>query len=198
MKILCLGDSLTYGFGMPRACIWTTLAGQMCGAEFVNRAINGNTTGGMMAAFYREVEAASPHIVLLMGGGNDIMYGENLAGARANMGGMAHMACAAQLLPVIGIPTGLCQPIREDWAAFLNLESTLAMWQEYTDWLRKMCATFGFPSIDFAAEFPRRAAQRGGLLREYYLEDGLHPNREGHRILAEIAAEALTPILQKN
>lgn len=197
MNILCLGDSLTYGFGMPRACIWTALASQMCGAVFVNRAINGNTTGGMMAAFYREVEAASPHIVLLMGGGNDIMYGGDIAGARANMGGMAHMACAAGLLPVIGIPTSPCPPLREDWAAFLDLEPTLAMWEEYTAWLRKMCATFGFPAIDFAGEFPRLAERRGGALRDHYLEDGLHPNREGHAIMAEIAAQALAPILKK-
>lgn len=94
MRILCLGDSLTYGYGQPRSRIWTTLAAARTGAEWVNRGVNGNTTGGMMAGLARELETAHYHAVLLMGGGNDLTYGGDLAGARANMGAMVHMALA--------------------------------------------------------------------------------------------------------
>ena len=50
LQVLCLGDSLTYGFAMPRAQIWTALCAAQVGADFCNLAVNGNTTGGMLAA----------------------------------------------------------------------------------------------------------------------------------------------------
>lgn len=196
MKILCLGDSHTFGFGLPRNRVWTALATAQTGVEFINRAVNGNTTGGMLAAYHQEVEAAKPDAVVLMGGWNDIIYGGDICGARANMGAMAHLACTSGLLAIIGIPVSMCPPIREDWADFLNTEESTRLGAEYILWLRTLCSTLGLPRIDFGMEFPRQVALRGGVLRDYYLSDGLHPNQEGHAIMAEIAAEAVQPFLR--
>ena len=60
-----------------------------------------------------------PDAVLLMGGTNDIAYGGDLAGARANMGAMAHLIIAGGGLPLIGIPPGLRRPIRREWAELM-------------------------------------------------------------------------------
>ena len=48
-RILCLGDSLTYGFGLPRGLVWTALCAAQTGAELLGGGVNGNTTGGMLA-----------------------------------------------------------------------------------------------------------------------------------------------------
>ena len=34
-RILCLGDSLTYGFGHPRGLVWTALCAAQTGAELL-------------------------------------------------------------------------------------------------------------------------------------------------------------------
>ena len=34
-RILCLGDSLTYGFGLPRGLVWTALCAAQTGAELL-------------------------------------------------------------------------------------------------------------------------------------------------------------------
>ena len=34
-RILCLGDSLTYGFGLPRGLVWTALCAAQTGAELM-------------------------------------------------------------------------------------------------------------------------------------------------------------------
>ena len=35
-RILCLGDSLTYGFGLPRGLVWTALCAAQTGADGVH------------------------------------------------------------------------------------------------------------------------------------------------------------------
>lgn len=48
-------------------------------------------------------------------------------------------------------------------------------------------------AVDFARGLPQAAAREGKALRDYYLEDGLHPNLPGHEHMAQIAAQALAP-----
>ena len=74
-RILCLGDSLTYGFGLPRGLVWTALCAAQTGAELLGRGVNGNTTGGMLAVLPDLLVREHPDAVLLMGGTNDIAYG---------------------------------------------------------------------------------------------------------------------------
>lgn len=194
MKILCVGDSLTYGYGQPRTCIWTALCAEITGTELVNRGINGNTTGGMLPVLCRELERETYDGVLLMGGGNDLIYSGDLAGAKANMGAMVHIAFAASSQPVIGTSVLPCPPIKESWRAWADAGETGQKRKEYSCWLREFSRLFRLPVIDFETEFPKRIAQRGCEQREFYMEDGLHPNRAGHEIMAEIAAEAILAI----
>ena len=76
-RILCLGDSLTYGFGLPRGLVWTALCAAQTGAELLGRGVNGNTTGGMLAVLPDLLVREHPDAVLLMGGTNDIAYGRS-------------------------------------------------------------------------------------------------------------------------
>ena len=41
MKIVCLGDSLTYGYGVPQKDGWVSLAAQATGHTLVNRGVSG-------------------------------------------------------------------------------------------------------------------------------------------------------------
>ena len=49
MKLICIGDSLTFGYGVHLSQRWTQLCAQETGWELVNEGINGDTTGGMLA-----------------------------------------------------------------------------------------------------------------------------------------------------
>ena len=190
LQVLCLGDSLTYGFAMPRAQIWTALCAAQVGADFCNLAVNGNTTGGMLAALPGALAAQAPDAVFLMGGTNDILYGGDLPGAKANMGAMLHLAVAAGATPLIGLPIPPHQPVRADWAALFPADAP-ALLADYLDWLRQFAAAFHIPVVDFAGEFLRRAARRGLAPAACYLDDGLHPSSSSHQVMAGIAADAL-------
>lgn len=186
-----MGDSMTYGFSLPRSQVWTALCAARTGAEMVNHAINGNTTGGMLAALRHELESVRPDAVVLMGGGNDLIYGGDLAGAKSNMGAMVHIAASACVQPFIGIPPQICPPVRQDWAVWLEVNGAERLMEEYSAWLRQMCQTFRLPVIDFADGFTSYISENRVPVRDLYLEDGLHPAQAGHALMSDIAAKAI-------
>ena len=55
MELICLGDSLTYGYGVRSAHRWSTLVGQALQCEVTNLGICGDTTGGMLVRLNTEV-----------------------------------------------------------------------------------------------------------------------------------------------
>ena len=54
-KLICLGDSLTFGAGVTRRDCGTSLVQRACGWTVVNRGIRGDTTGGMLVRLQRDV-----------------------------------------------------------------------------------------------------------------------------------------------
>ena len=106
MKLICIGDSLTFGYGVHLSQRWTRLCAQETGCELVNEGINGDTTGGMLARMQGGVLAelregglgADRPYVLLMGGSNDVFYSGFDAAARENMGAMIHQLFSVGVL----------------------------------------------------------------------------------------------------
>ena len=189
MKIVCLGDSLTYGYGVPRKDCWVSLAAEATGHTLVNRGINGDTTGGMLARFGGDVLGEQPDRVLLMGGANDIIFGGSDASARLNLTAMANQAVANRIRPMIGLPTPVyAEGIPEPWLSVTDYQSLLPIFAAYRDWLVRFAGTFGFKTVDFTV--PGLLPPEG---HAHYL-DGLHPDKEGHRLMAEAVIAALPPV----
>lgn len=189
MKIVCLGDSLTYGYGVPRRDCWVSLAAEATSHTLVNRGINGDTTGGMLARFGRDVLGEQPDRVLLMGGANDIIFGGSDAPARLNLTAMANQAVANRIRPMIGLPTPVyAEEIPEPWLSVTDYQSLLPIFSAYRDWLVRFAGIFGFKTVDFAV--PGLLPPEG---HTHYL-DGLHPNKEGHRLMAEAVIAALPAV----
>lgn len=188
MTILCMGDSLTYGFGVPRKEIWTQLVQEQKGCQLINAACNGNTTGGMLAYFPQEVQRHHPDVVFLMGGGNNILLSGSDAAARSDISGLAHLCYKEGIHPVIGIPFALHPPIRRDWGMLADVTQAQDTCEAYAEWLRLFCRTFQITFIDFHAELPRKAAEQGVKIGAWYL-DGIHLNAQGHQAMAEIFLE---------
>lgn len=189
MKIVCLGDSLTCGYGVPRRDCWVSLAAEATGHTLVNRGINGDTTGGMLARFGRDVLGEQPDRVLLMGGANDIIFGGSDAPARLNLTAMANQAVANRIRPMIGLPTPVyAEGIPEPWLSVTGYQSLLPIFSAYRDWLVRFAGIFGFKTVDFTV--PGLLPPEG---HTHYL-DGLHPDKEGHRLMAEAVIAALPPV----
>lgn len=178
-----MGDSLTFGFGVPRRQAWTTLVKEALGVEVLNRGVPGDTTGGMLVRLDRELEHRRPALVAIMGGFNDIFFGGTDATARGNMAAMTHQLAARNIQPLLCSPVPLLvEEAREDWAGAVDFFASQEMGSEYVAWLRRFVAAFHVPFLDFWAEFERLV--REGR-RDLYV-DGLHPNAAGQRIMADM------------
>ena len=189
MKLVCLGDSLTYGYGVPRRDCWVSLTAACTGHALVNKGVNGDTTGGMLARFGRDVLDQRPQRVLLMGGANDILFGGSDAPARLNMAALVHQAEAAGIRPMVGLPPPVyAQGVPEAWLSVTDYQALAPVFAAYRAWLTAFCASSGVKVVDFAVPglLPPEGPGR-------YL-DGLHPDREGHRLMAEAAIAALPPL----
>ncbi len=188
-KLYCLGDSLTFGYGVSPRERWMTLAAEQSGWRLMNRGVCGDTTGGMLVRLRELIEGApKAEAVMLMGGANDIFYSGSELGARANMGAMIQQLLGAGALVLVGIPMPVVPDWHpEEWGAVVDFSSAELLLDRYAQWLADYCRAFGVPAVDFRRAF---VDDRGRVRRELYL-DGLHPSPEGHRRMAEMLCGTL-------
>ena len=186
--LICLGDSLTFGLRVPHSQAWPRLISRDTGMEVRNLGISGDTTGGMLARMQNltgVVCHGSPEnmpILLIMGGSNDIFYAGTDAGARANIGAMIHQAMAAHMMPVVGIPLPIApEDAPKGWGKIADFHKAAEQIEGYSRWLKDFCAAFGVPYVDFRQDFLTEAGQ----VRRELFADGLHPNAEGHKLMAK-------------
>ena len=71
MNILCIGDSLTAGYGVPREQCWVSLLDRQTQHHWQNAGISGDTTPGMLARLQQL--PSKPDLIIWMGGINDIL-----------------------------------------------------------------------------------------------------------------------------
>ena len=74
-KIVAFGDSLTYGYQLPRESSYPHLLNEELGYKYkvVNYGVNGNTTNDGLRRFEEMLEDEKPSLVILGLGGNDIL-----------------------------------------------------------------------------------------------------------------------------
>ena len=74
-KIVCMGDSLTEGYGIPKNTRWTSLLEKDYEIDVVNAGISGDTTTGMLSRCERLLIEYNPSHLLILGGTNDLWFG---------------------------------------------------------------------------------------------------------------------------
>ena len=172
MKIYCLGDSLTAGYGVSPQKNWVSLLHSRGNNQWINGGISGDTAPGMLTRLQTHVLPQKPDLVIWMGGFNDILLtGSSDLAKSCTMAFINHCA-AAGVRPVIGIPFPL-KDVADPWCRLCDWASCRPVLEEYIDWLNRFCEAAQLRRVDF-----RDSAD---LLQP----DGMHPTEEGHRKMAE-------------
>lgn len=181
LRIASIGDSLTEGYMIPAGTAWPDLLNKENHLEIINSGICGDTTGGMLARFQEHVIRHQPDFVIIMGGTNDIWFNAPDSQIIGNIVAMTRHARQQNIQSIIGIPTPYYLPeVEEGEHFFMDLKGMHQRLKEFENTLRKFILEDGQPSIDFTQN----------LKRELFLEDGLHPNEEGHQRMFETAKKA--------
>jgi len=179
--ILILGDSLAAGYGVDREEAFPALLQRKIDTaglkyEVINAGISGDTTAGGFRRIYWLLQRKIDVLVLELGG-NDGLRGIAPATTRTNLQTIIERT-KAKYPNVKVVITAMHMPPN--------------MGQEYTAAFRKV--------------FPEVAKQNKGALVPFLLEgvggkpelnlpDQIHPNAEGHRIVAENIWSVLKPLL---
>ncbi len=173
MKIVAIGDSITYGFPYTPAQSWVHITGRKLGISFINQGINGDTTTGMLRRFTRDVIKLSPSHVIIMGGTNDAFAKVDESIVLNNIRQMTEQAIYGGVVPLIGLPVPCIY--RED-------EYILGVYREdMRDYARANSITV----IDFHAGFIKSLPM--------LYDDAVHPNTAGYTIMADICIATFTP-----
>lgn len=188
MKIVCIGDSLTYGFGVSRTKTWSYLSKDRLGVEIINEGINGDTTGGMVSRFNNSVFSQKPEVVFIMGGTNDFIAGADIGIVKANIMSMVHQSLGKFVEPIVGIPPKIdLINVRDDWADFTDFQKVARQLEEYREWINRFSKTFNVKIIDFYLEIENMSNDK---INELYI-DGLHLNEQGQIVMADIFCEGI-------
>jgi len=171
--IVCLGDSLTWGFPYGPEYSWVHIVKQRILEKrivLVNRGINGDTTEGMLERFESSVCSQHPVAVIVLGGTNDILVRESLSRVEYNIEHIVAKARENAIKIILGLPIPL------GWA---EPERRLTRLRE---WIRAYAQEHDLKCIDFAAPFYRAGSLE--IRHEFYL-DGGHPTKEGYQLMAD-------------
>ena len=174
--VVFLGDSLTAGYGVAQEEAFPALLGERWRAEgrarrSRNAGVSGATSAGVLENLSWSL-APEVAVAVVAVGGNDGLRGLSVAALEKNLDAIVTKAQAAGVTVVVA---GMRMPPNYG--------------PEYT--------------TDFAAVYPRVAARRKTAFIPFLLEgvagkkalnqpDGIHPNAEGHRALADTVQAALS------
>ena len=101
---------------------------------------------------------------------------------------MVHQTIAAGLTPIVGIPVPIvAEDAPQDWEPVANFSQSAKMLETYCAWLKTYCQAFRIPTVDFREDF---LDAQGNARRDLFC-DGLHPNAQGHRLMAKKIGEKL-------
>ena len=183
MKILCIGDSLTEGYGINHDVSWPTLLGAKMSVPVFNEGISGDTTAGILARFSSACQRHLPTHTIIMGGTNDIDFQIDPKHIIANIKAMTRQARFSGIEYFIGIPMPYRPHVQDGYSSAFNSANEFANnLDEFRASLIHFCDHDETRFIDFSEE----------LTTDHFLFDGIHPNEEGNRLMMETAYRALT------
>jgi acyl-CoA thioesterase-1 len=178
-QILCLGDSLTEGYGVAKEAAYPALMEADLRSRgykdlnVVNAGISGSTSASGAGRLKWHLKAGVvPTVLLLALGGNDGLRGVDLAAVRKNLTATIDLAKESGIKHIL--VAGMKMPPNYG--------------KDYTDGYAKL-----FGEVAKAEGVDLLPFLLVGVAGEHGLNqaDGIHPNEAGHKIVAKTVADAV-------
>lgn len=182
MSIVCIGDSLTFGYGVKETEGWVSVLSRKIEERIINKGIPGNTTCEMKERFIKDVIEVKPSKVIIMGGTNDLLLNRSIAEVLDNINMMAQMCKNNKIVPIVLTPL----PVNED-----IVEKTWFEDMDYKD-VNKNLSKLRKSLVEYGKEKDIEVIDLGtillkeGKIKNNFLDDGIHVAKEIHSEIAEI------------
>lgn len=189
MKIVCLGDSLTFGFKMTRENTWPRIVEKELNIKVLNKGICGDTTAGMLSRFRADVIDEQPTHLILMGGTNDLVFQLERSIIYSNIATMINQAYHYNIILIVGISIPIVPHIAKEYFNladdFQRVNRELLLFRE---WILGFSSLINFETIDFFYEFYDPALMMG---KESLYIDGVHPTVDGNKKMAQLVLRSI-------
>lgn len=182
IKVLCLGDSLTEGYGVDKKDAYPAVLQSLLekkgikNVEIVNAGISGSTSASSLRRLQWHLKSKSkPQVIILALGANDGLRGQDVENSRKNLEKTVKLAQDNNIKVLVA---GMKMPPNygnKYTRAFEEIFPALAKKHK-------------LPLIPFLLEGV--AAQK-----ELNLPDGIHPNEKGYKIVAATVLKHLKPLI---
>ena len=183
MKIVFIGDSLTFGYGVEKRYRWIELFKENSNLEVMNKGVNGDTTTGILSRFYSDVISQKPDFAFIMAGSNDFLLGRDLFNVTSNIEILIKDCNENNITPIIGIqPFIIGSMAKISWSYYIDYSFVNSLIYTYRENIIKLCSKNNIDYIDFYKSFENIVNKEN---EEEYFIDGLHPSEKGHKIMVE-------------
>ncbi|MBU3136516.1 GDSL family lipase [Clostridium gasigenes] len=183
---ILIGDSLTFGYGIPKNENWVYKLQQSLNYNLINKGVNGNTTIDMLIRFSEDVIANNPTLIFIMGGTNDLLSNKSLSSIIKNIELMIKESLSINSKVILGIPPTI---IGSDAYKLFSPSSTYDYCENELSQLReeliKLSKKYNLQYWDFY----------NLTLENMYTDifnDGIHLNIKGQNLLFNYASNTLT------
>jgi acyl-CoA thioesterase-1 len=165
------GNSITQGYGVRPDESFPGLVARELGIVFVNAGVPGDTTAAGLARIERDVLTHRPRLTLVEFGGNDFLRRVPVDETLKNLDAMVKTLVAQGMMVVI-------------------LEVNVGLMSDpYLKGYRTLAERYGAVLVEDVMK---------GILGNPDLKvDGIHPNAQGHRLIAERVIKVLRPLLRE-
>ena len=184
-RIVFMGNSITEGWSDHYPEFFN-------GKPYINRGITSQTTPQMLVRFRADVIDLEPKAVVILAGTNDIAGNTGPSTVKMiadNIFSMAELAKEHNILVIISsiLPVYEYTWVERELDPVPIISRLNAMIKNYT-------VKHGHTYLDYYSEM---VDSRMGLM-EVYTPDGVHPNRDGYKVMSVLAEKAIEETLRKS
>ncbi|WP_283591510.1 GDSL-type esterase/lipase family protein [Clostridium butanoliproducens] len=180
-SIVCIGDSLTYGYGVSTKSSWVELLRKkLNNVNVINAGVNGDTTIGMVNRFTEDVVYNNPDIVVILGGTNDFLTNRSIENALKNIKIMVKETIENNIIPIILAPQKTIEDLAlKCWDSYCDYSKVNSLIEQFGEVLNTFCHNEGIDFINLNYIFEKIENNR------YLYTDGIHLSEEGNKLLFE-------------
>jgi lysophospholipase L1-like esterase len=181
-RVVFMGNSITDG--------WINASPEFFESRpYIDRGISGQTTPQMLVRFRQDVIDLKPKVVVILAGTNDIAGNTGPSTLKMIMNNIASMAELAKANGIEVILSSILPAYDYPWKPGLEPAPKIVALNK---WIKEYTNENEMIYLDY---FTAMADERMGL-KSAYTRDGVHPNKEGYKVMEGLAEEAIAKALK--